>query len=150
MLIIVKEDVLQLHSQCFRAVESKYMINWIDFFFLYFESIFWLTKAAVLHCFRKGNSSVGPIDSGMAPSAGLPMTPSRVVWVTLWREGCHPWTDWRGGCIGTSWSSKRASVRSYTWVEAIPSENTDWIKGEWIGSRSQRRAWGCWWMWSST
>ena len=53
------------------------------------------------------------------PSASLLMTPSCVVWLTLWREGMPSRgirTGLRTGPVQTSWSSTRPSERSCTCI----------------------------------
>jgi len=86
-----------------------------------------------------------------APSAGLTMTPSCVVQSTHWTEGMPSRGTWivlRGGPVRTSWNSTRPSARSCTWVRAIPSTNTGWVKNRLRAA--VRRTWGCWLMRNST
>ena len=59
-----------------------------------------------------------------ASSASLLKTPSCVVRSTCWREGMPfrgTLTDWRHGPVWTAWISTWPSVRSHTWVRAIPN-----------------------------
>lgn len=77
------------------------------------------------------------------------------VWLTHWVEGLlytGTMVGLRGGPIRTawqpmriSWCSTRSRTRSYTWVRAVQSTNTDWVVNK-SKIALRRRTWeSLWW-----
>ena len=87
-----------------------------------------------------------------APSSSLPTTPNCVVRSTHRSEAMPSrgtLTVLRGVPVRTSWSPTRPSASSCTQVRAIPSTSTGWAENG-LRAALRRKAWGYWWMRSST